>query len=86
MNKINLNTYVSNIADVKIFDSVNTIIIDNHPKVVKSKRRHVTFSKNIELYQSSTKTRMRPKWKNMVMNPLLKNLQRNLVDYLFSMV
>ena len=36
MNKINLNTYVSNIADVKIFDSVNTIIIDNHPKVVKS--------------------------------------------------
>lgn len=61
MNKINLNTYVSNIADVKIFDSVNTIIIDNHPKVVKSRRRHVTFSKNIELYQSSTKTRMSAK-------------------------
>ena len=49
MNKINLNTYVSNIADVKIFDSVNTIIIDNHPKVVKSQTSTCNFFKKYRI-------------------------------------
>ena len=62
MNKINLNTYISNIADIKMFDSCNTIIVDNYVKKnIKPKKRHVTFSDNVELYQSSTKTRISAK-------------------------
>ncbi len=57
MNKINLNTYVSNIADIKIFESCNTIIVDKYVNNIKPKKRHVTFSDNVELYQSSTKIR-----------------------------
>lgn len=57
MNRINLDTYVSNIADIKIFDGCNTIIVDNYPNNIKPKKRHVTFSENIELYQSTTKKR-----------------------------
>ena len=62
MNKINLNTYVSNIADIKMFEGFNTIIVDKYVKNIKSKKK-VTFSDNIELYQSSTKTRVSAKMK-----------------------
>lgn len=63
MNKINLNTYISNIADIKMFDGCNTIIVDKYVKSIKPKKRHVTFSDNVELYQSSTKTRVLAKMK-----------------------
>ncbi len=77
MYKVNLDTYKSNISDIKIFNDWNIININtdlitlkNNKIILKNNKvKKVSFSDNIELYQSSTKVRVKDKMSNYGKEP-----------------